>query len=188
MKRKLLLLMIVLFAISTTFAQTRELLNSEITATTTNYLPGTTVELQFHLDWESTDSEFIDGFSLDFPMGVNVNSASDILSIPITYYNGETGDGVLVTWGDIVGGSGFGPISTDYDFTVNVTIDPSFTGNMDIDWFIAGDIYGGEPHFVSGAFAIDGPIPIPISNWALYFGILLIGVFIVLRYRRIKLA
>ena len=189
MKRKLLLLMIVLFAISAAFAQTRELLNSEITATTTNYLPGTTVDLQFHLDWETTDVEWIDGFSLDFPMGVTVNSASDIPSSPITLYNGETGDGVLVTWGDIVGGSGLGSIRDDYDFTVNVTIDPGFTGDMDIDWLIIGDEYGNPPHSASGSMAITEGTPlVPVSNWALFFGVLLIAMFIVLRYRRIKLA
>ena len=185
MKRKLLFLLIVLFAMTATFAETTELLNSEITATTTNYLPGTTVDLQFHLDWETTDVEWIDGISLDFPMGVTVNSASEIDGV---IYNGETGDGVLSTWGNMAGGSGFGPIRADDDFTVNVTIDPSFTGTMDIDWLIIGDEWGDPPHSASGSFAIDGPPPIPVSNWALFFGVLLIAMFIVLRYRRIKLA
>ncbi len=80
MKRKLLLFVIILFTVNITFSETTELLNSEITATTTNFLPGTTVDLQFHLDWVTTDYEWIDGISLDFPAGVTVNSATALIT------------------------------------------------------------------------------------------------------------
>ncbi len=88
----------------------------------------------------------------------------------------------------MTGGSGWGPISQDDDFTVNVTIDAGFTGDMNIDWLIVGDEYGSPPHSASGSMAIVNDAVVPISNWALYLGILLMVIFIVSRFRRMKLA
>ena len=153
MKKIVLILMAMLFTASMAFG---EITDCEITATTTEYTPETTVDLEFHLDYYSSDYEYLDGAYLDFPAGVTVNSAVDIGYLT---YNGETGDGVQVTWGSITGHSGYGDQYADADFTVNVTISAAkFTGDMDIDWFINGDGYGSEPHTISGTATISEAI------------------------------
>ncbi|OQX79913.1 MAG: hypothetical protein B6D64_04085 [Bacteroidetes bacterium 4484_276] len=47
-------------------------------------------------------------------------------------------------------------MNSDQYFSVNVTIDPGFTGDIDMDWLIAGDFDGGEPHFAFGTTSV-GP-------------------------------
>ncbi len=41
-------------------------------------------------------------------------------------------------------------------------------------------VYGAEMEFTTSS----GPLPVPLSNWAIYFGIFLIGLFVMARYRR----
>ena len=180
MKRNLLFLMIMLFTASVAFSQAlnvelvdkkdksatlkestivnndnnRNIEDCYIEAQTLSYSAGTTVDLDFYLYYDSPDYEYLDGASINFPSGISVNSAHDCGGMA---YNGETGDGVTVTWGDIAGGSQWGSTYSDQYWTVNVTIDPSFTGPILMDWFIMGDWYGGTPHDVSGQTDIQEP-------------------------------
>jgi len=83
---------------------------STISFITESHIPGTTVNLVFYYTYSTPDGEWDDGVSLNFPSGVYVNHASVCTQtgneqLP---YNGETGDGVVVTWGNINGGSGLG--------------------------------------------------------------------------------
>lgn len=105
------------------------------------YIPGSTVNLQFYYTYSSPDGEWDDGVSLDFPDGVFVNSASVCTTTGVQQlpYNGETGDGALITWGNMEGGSGFGGLRSSGLFWVNGTISEDFTDSLYVDWFIAGD-------------------------------------------------
>ncbi len=131
-----------------------EISGSEITAVTTGYTSGTSATLEFFFDYESSDYEYIDGFYLDFPTGVTVTSAQS--SVGGAPWNGETGDGVLTSWGDLYGYcSGYGYFYSDQTFTVDVDIDSGFSGDMDIFWEIFGDCYGSTPHSLSGTLTIS---------------------------------
>ncbi len=70
-------------------------------------------------------------------------------------------------------------MATTLNYMPRTTVDLQFH----LDWLIIGDAWAGAqpPYFAAGSFAIgEAPPPVPISNWALYLGILLMGIFIVL--------
>lgn len=129
---------------------------STVTCDNPNYAPGATFDLVFHYNHSSPDEEWVDGISLDFPSGVTVNSATEFSGVGgLIDWNGETGNGVLVTWGDIVGGSELGDIAGNASTSVNVTVDPAFSGDLMIDWFVAGDEWGEPPHQVAGTITLQ---------------------------------
>ena len=133
-----------------------KVVGSSISLITELYIPGTTVDLQFYYTYLSPDGEWDDGVSLDFPDGVFVNSASGCTTTGYQQlpYNGETGDGALVTWGSIEGGSGLGGLKSSGQFSVNVTISEGYLGTLSIDWYIAGDGFGAQPNFNSGTLML----------------------------------
>ena len=129
---------------------------STISPVTLSYVVGSTMDLVFQYTYSSPDAEWVDGVSIQFPAGVSVNSATACTESGTELaYNGETGDGALSSWGDMVGGSGYGALHTTGTFSVNVTIEASFSGAMTLDWTIAGDGYGSAPHTNSGSFDIN---------------------------------
>ncbi|MDR2009641.1 MAG: T9SS type A sorting domain-containing protein [Bacteroidales bacterium] len=101
------------------------------------YIAGRTFDMVFECDFTPVEYEYVDGISLTFPTGVTVNSATDF----DLEWNGETGNGITTSWGDMAGQSYDGLLYGVASWTVNVTIDASFTGNMNIDWYAAGDGY-----------------------------------------------
>ncbi len=126
----------------------REIANSNISANG-DYLGGTSMDLGFSLYYESSDIEYLDGAYMTFPAGFTVNSASDIGGL---VFNGETGDSVSWgAWND----DGFGEQSSNADFTVNVTIADGISGPQTIGWGLSGDVYGAEPHDVSGTLIVN---------------------------------
>ena len=128
----------------------RSIQNDFIICTTTSYVPVVPIDFLFYLYHMSPDNEPVFGASLDFPDGVYVNSAMDLESLN---YNGQTGSGAEISWGF---GNGT-PIYTPgaHGFQVNVTIDESITGPIEIDWYIEGDGTGAEPHFKEGTITIQ---------------------------------
>ena len=148
MKENKLFKRLVIFAIAAFMclgaisAVNAEIGTSTITAVTTEYTPGTTsVDLEFQLDCYSADYEYVVYVELDFPTGVTVNSAEDIGSLNWANPTGETGDGVMTTWGDPSLTYTYGYLYNEINnFKVNVDIDSGFTSPMVIDWFMSGDI------------------------------------------------
>lgn len=136
--------------------KSQKMILSTISCHQDTYISGTTVDLDFLYHFISPDNEFTDGIAMQFPTGVIVNSAT-IVDAWMWYlpYNGETGNGALVTWGDIYGGSEYGEVSIDADFSVNVTISDGFSGDLIIDWFVAGDGFGLPPHTSTGSIIIN---------------------------------
>lgn len=125
---------------------------SSVSFVTESYAPGTTLNLVFYYNYATPDGEWDDGVSLDFPEGVYVNSASvcTVTGYHQIAYNGETGDGALVTWGDMNGGSGLGGLHSSGEFWVNVSISEDFSGPMQVVWYVAGDGWGAPPNFATG--------------------------------------
>jgi hypothetical protein len=125
-------------------------LTGTIATTSLNYVAGATFDIEVVYNHVSADEEYVDGISLDFPAGVTVNSGTDF---ELTC-NGETGDGALITWGDMAGGSGFGDLASSTVFTVNVTVGVGFTGDITVAYAVVGDGYGAAPHTLAGNFVI----------------------------------
>jgi len=131
------------------------IVQSEISCTD-YYFPGNTHNFTFNYIHSSPDSEWTDGIMIQFPQGMTVNSATNITGANgILNWNNETGYAALVTWGDTIGGSGYGPINSNVSFTVNVTMDSNVTGDLYLNWTIIGDQYGAPPHSNSGTIAIS---------------------------------
>jgi Secretion system C-terminal sorting domain/Divergent InlB B-repeat domain/CARDB len=129
--------------------------DSYIELVSIGYSSATTMNIVFNYVYSSPDAEWVDGVSLDFPAGVTINSATTCTETGGELaWNSEAGDGVLTSWGSLAGGSGYGAQHTDGEFTVNVTIDVAFSGDMSIDWSIAGDGYGSAPHTNSGTMVL----------------------------------
>lgn len=133
-------------------ANTSKAITGSISMANPLYSAGLTTNLVFTYNHSSPDVEYTDGISLDFPVGVTVNSAPDF----DLEWNGEIGNGVITSWGNIAGGSGLGELSSSINFTVNVTIDAAFTGTLDVVWLIVGDGYGASPHSTTGTIAMTG--------------------------------
>nr|MBC8525492.1 hypothetical protein [Candidatus Cloacimonadota bacterium] len=148
MKKIVGFLTLMLFAATLAFG---DISGSVITANTTEYWPGT-VNLSFHLDHEYVLNEGLDGISMDFPAGVTVNSAETIVGFSGSLlYDGQTGEGVEVTWTLAGPAWYFG----DDDYIVNVTSTlPEGVDNLVIPWVITGNGWGDPPHATSGTIYI----------------------------------
>ena len=124
--------------------------NDFIICTSTFYVPVVPIDILCYLYHSSPDNEPVYGVSLDFPDGVYVNGAMDIETL---LYNGQTGYGAEISWGF---GNGT-PIYTSgaHGFQINITIDESITGPIEIDWYLEGDGTGAEPHFKEGTLTLQ---------------------------------
>jgi hypothetical protein len=158
---------ILLFGSSQLMAQdgNRDITGSEITAQSSFYTAGATnVVLDFTTYMVPPDGafgEWVGDVEMDFPAGVTVTSASIMENAGQTNwlnYDGQTGDGALVTWS----APAYGNYLQDGDvcpFTVTVDIDAGFTGNMNIGWSIIGEVYGDAPHTTTGTVNISEAAP-----------------------------
>jgi hypothetical protein len=133
-----------------------KVVGSSISLITEFYIPGTTMDLMFYYTYSSPDNEWDDGVSLDFPEGVFVNDASVCTETGAQQlpFNGESGDGAIISWGNMEGGSGMGGLRSSGQFWVNVTIAEDFSDSLNVDWFIAGDGFGADPNFAQGTISL----------------------------------
>jgi len=140
--------------------------SNEISATLTShtmYEAGTTMDLNFTIEWTSPDAEWFRGLEMTFPAGITPNTATDV--------GGDAADitGQVVDWMDASVNSSNGSVN----FTVNVTIDAGLSGNQIADFYIEGDGWGALPHDFAGTTTIEQLPAVPLSNWAFA----LIGLF-----------
>ncbi len=136
----------------------RDLTGSTVTSDPTEYTPGTTIDIVFSAYNGSSDQEWIESITFDFPVGVTVNTCTNFspsISSRELVWDGTTGDGASVDW---IGDSSnvIYPYEIAYA-TVNVTIDGGFSGDIEIDFTLTGDGYGSPPHAVSGTVTLNGP-------------------------------
>ncbi|HPL23875.1 MAG TPA: C25 family cysteine peptidase, partial [Candidatus Cloacimonadota bacterium] len=146
-------------------AQEKSIAGSTLTLDASSYLPGTTVDWTFTATNASTDVEWLRDVIISFPAGVTVNSATNFVggSGGDMTPDVTSGNGVTITWhGETSYGYGVIKGGESASATVNVTIGASFGGNLTLPWTLNGDIYGSEPHTLSGSNVLtqDSP-PIP---------------------------
>ena len=134
-------------------AYDREITNSTVVANS-EYLPNSTMDIEFGVNYSSSDVEYLDGMSLTFPADFVVNYATDAGGL---VYNGETGAGATITFGDFAD-DGYGELSSDAIFFVNVTIG-DISGTQTLNWGLSGDTWGSDPHDITGTLDIEENIP-----------------------------
>ncbi|MDZ4182368.1 MAG: C25 family cysteine peptidase, partial [Candidatus Cloacimonadaceae bacterium] len=140
----------------------RSIAGSTFTLDADDYAQGTTLDWIITVYNGSTDTEWLKDIYLTFPTGVTVNSATNIVGGS----GGEmtpdltSGNGITINWhGE--GASGWGVIygSESATATVNVTISPAFNGPLTLAYQLNGDVYGAEPHILSGEIILPQAIP-----------------------------
>ncbi|MCP4546970.1 MAG: T9SS type A sorting domain-containing protein [bacterium] len=131
----------------------RNITGSTLVIDVEEYLPGTTLDVLFTASCVSNDSEWIKEVLFDLPTGVICNSATAMTGPhdPMAY-NGATGNGADGAW---LGPDQYGEIypGESASATVNMTF-AAISGDVVIPYTIQGDIYGSEPHSLSGELVI----------------------------------
>ncbi|MDP8200592.1 MAG: T9SS type A sorting domain-containing protein [Candidatus Tenebribacter burtonii] len=118
------------------------------------FIAGTTMDLELEVYNGSDDVEWISDVYVQFPLGVTVNAATNIIGGTYYYeltYDGATGDGASIHWFDNDGGYGNILNGESAFTTVNITIDPAFAGDIVLNYQYDGDIWGSEPHTITGS-------------------------------------
>ena len=133
-----------------TDAQDRNL-TSVIVSTSYTYISNTTVQITFDFDSEGKNNpgNLVVYHSMTFPSGVTVNSASDIYenvqpqSLLLNSISGS-----IVDWGDpaLSTTNGYLRVRKKSTFSVYVTINASFSGDMVISYTTKDNLYGNFPH------------------------------------------
>jgi hypothetical protein len=127
------------------------------------YASGSQV-LNFTLTLSNLDEEYVDSLAITFPAGIvpvtstNNPFAPATAGQPAEALNGVSGQ--TISWGD--NDDSFGGIATpvptgspiSYNFSVDVTIDPSVTGNQTATFHMSGDGYGPNPEDLDGSITI----------------------------------
>lgn len=134
-------------------------------ASLNNYVPGSTMILNFELNFATTDQEYWDGMTMTFPAGMTpiVTGTSDTISTR-TGCSSATGQlnpisGQTISWGEITTATGCGFLNTGtYTFSVGVTIG-AITGAQDIAFNVLGDGWGSTPHNVTGTVTVNQAVP-----------------------------
>jgi len=128
----------------------------------TEYTPGTTVNWTFTVTNASTDTEWLKEVIVTFPAGVTVNSATNFIGgsggdlIPDL----TTGTGITISWfGETSNSWGVIQGSESATATVNVTIGALLTTPIVLAYTINGDVYGAEPHTLSGEISLACSLP-----------------------------
>jgi len=134
----------------------RNVSGSYVECVQTEYLPGETVDLNLSVFNNSDDSEWLKDVIIDFPAGITVNSSTAFSggSGGDMDSDNATGAGATVSWhGE--GSSGWGVIYDQETATATVNVTFTGSGTLVVDYQIDGDIYGSDPHSVSGDFQLE---------------------------------
>jgi len=126
---------------------------STMTPADYSYLAGFTVDMVLTVFNGTSDSEWLTDATMEFPAGVTVNSSTNFVggSLGDLETDNAVGDGALIQWHGDYGTGNYGVIKDGESAvaTVNITVDPSFTGNLIIGTSISGDGYGSNPHSIN---------------------------------------
>lgn len=144
----------------------RNIAGSTLSLDLLEYNPGSTLDLTFSVYNASPDDEWLTDVLIDFPAGVTVNSASDFIggSGGDMSPDQSSGNGITITWHG-VSSYGYGYIlpGETATATVNVSLNASLSGALEFGYQIQGDVWGADPHSLSGSITV--PQMIPELSW-----------------------
>lgn len=137
---------------------TRNIVGSTISVAETSYMSGSNMVLNITATCQTPDDEWILSCNMDFPLGVSVVSASDLLNTAyptdILVFQGETGNAANPSWQSNQGTTGAVGNGETATGSVSIAISNSFSGVLSIPWEIHGDEWGGAPHTVTGIITL----------------------------------
>lgn len=132
----------------------KDMTGCTVTVTETGYEPGVPLEVHLELYNGSPDDEWIKSFLVELPPGVDLIGGTDLVGDGghSIFWQGASGDGADADWL----GSGANMINQYETATGSFTIEVDYgVGNLSLDWLMVGDLYGGEPHDISGSFDLE---------------------------------
>ena len=137
----------------------RNITGSNITCSAQSFFAGDTVAWTFYAKNVSTDSEWLNEISINFPEGFLIDSITDFYDQSddtLHIINGTPGDGANFTWFGENPSNNYGLITPNEiaHATAYGIINENFEENMKIYYSLQGDIYGVEPHFVEDSLEI----------------------------------
>lgn len=123
------------------------------------YKPGQIQDLQLKLDFPIDDNitgEWLDGIQLDFPLGLEIISATEIRDKynQTLYHDNTVGDGAVIIWGDVASHSGSGTLGGYAEFSVQIKAASSLPDSLNISWLINGDGADSDPHIKTGTITL----------------------------------
>ncbi len=133
----------------------------------TNYIAGTTMNLNFTLALNNVDFEYGDSLSITFPTGITPLSSP---TNPLGPDDGQVGsdgpevlngvNGQTITWGNNDNSYGGIVAGVLYPFVVNVSIAPGTTGIKLANFHVSGDGFGGNPADLNGTISLVDVPPV----------------------------
>ncbi len=147
----------------------RDMSGSTLTADLGSFSPGSSFTLALSHYNASPDNEWTSNIMMDLPAGVSVTGGGDFTggSAGSLTYDGTTGDGAVVNWIDPNGGYGQVYPGETATGSISLAVDAGFSGDISIPWTVTGDIWGADPHEISGTLVLvnDGPTTPPFLSW-----------------------
>ncbi len=141
----------------------RNLNGSALQVSPGTYEAGTDVALKLVITNASLDDEWIGRVTLRFPASITVNSATPIYTDNVRLrYNGAKGIGATAIWEGWDEGN-YGGLILKGTGTVQISVSPSASGPLAIGWTLDGDLYGSEPHSITGVVYLATPEPLAAS-------------------------
>lgn len=130
----------------------RNISGSYMTSSGESFYAGDTVEWDFSALNLSSDNEYLEGVTLDFPSGFIVDSVSEFFDQTedtLLLLSGEPGDGGSFYWyGHGTDNWGLIHVNETATATINAHISEEFENNLTVYYTLHGEVYGAEPHTV----------------------------------------
>ncbi|MCB2206869.1 MAG: T9SS type A sorting domain-containing protein [Bacteroidetes bacterium] len=113
---------------------------------------GETYQIELTIYNASLDNEWLKDLIIEFPEGVNLISATDFVGgTEDMLFEGNTGNGATAFWhGENDDGWGVIHGGQTATATIEIELDESFSDHFTLDFEIMGEVYGDEPHIISG--------------------------------------
>ena len=137
--------------------QSKSIIGSQVTCNSNAFIMGDTVSWMFTVSNASEDNEWIQQVYFDFPSGVDVTYASDMIDdgLDTLFVSQFVGNGVIINWyGENNDGWGIIHGGESGRCNIDAIIDEDFEGDIEIEYQLQGDIYGSEPHMINGILSL----------------------------------
>lgn len=138
----------------------REISGSTVRCDSVSFVPGQISDWILEICNNSSDNEWLTNLSLEFPLNVSLNYATDVTggSSGDLVWDGNTGSGIVEWSGTTANGWGVIHDGETAYVTLNVSISDEFAGDLYLPWVLTGDGYGEAPHTEEGEIILFYPI------------------------------
>lgn len=135
----------------------RSIAGSTLNLDAVEYQPSATANWTFTVHNSSTDDEWLREVLIRFPEGITLNSIGNFMGggggDMLPYISSESGY-TLVHWHSDLSNWGVVYPGMNAFAIVNVTLDDNLAGDLTLPWEIRGDVYGSDPHVLTGSIVV----------------------------------